>query len=180
MSSPTDSEIKVHYAMVRRGISFQFARLMSFHQHAAWETFLFEALHKEPPLGYQRPSLAQLLQCDKAAFARLGTQVTTVRQRDDGTYPVGEALLALRQDPNIELYLMPLGKSSSAPSPSAPSNPTYRLPTTTLWRWRRQGKRIWQREERWTSKCSTNSSGTQRPMAQKFQWRPYLLRLQLP
>jgi hypothetical protein len=41
LTSPTNSEIKVHYAMVRRGISFQFAKLMSFAEHAAWETFLF-------------------------------------------------------------------------------------------------------------------------------------------
>eukprot|EP00435_Cladocopium_sp_Y103_P020392 s3652_g5.t1 len=114
MTSPTDSEIKVHYAMVRRGISFQFARLMSFEQHSTWETFLFEALHREAPPGYSRPSLAQLLQCDKAAFARLGSQVSSVRQKDDGTYPLGEALLALRQDPNIALYLMPVAKSSSS------------------------------------------------------------------
>ena len=58
LTSPTDSEIKVHYAMVRRGISFQFAKLMSFAQHAEWETFLFEALHREAPPGYSRPSLA--------------------------------------------------------------------------------------------------------------------------
>ena len=32
LSSPTDSEIKVHYAMVRRGLAFQFARLMSHSQ----------------------------------------------------------------------------------------------------------------------------------------------------
>ena len=40
LSSPTDSEIKVHYAMVRRGLSFQFARLMSYSQHCQWESFL--------------------------------------------------------------------------------------------------------------------------------------------
>ena len=40
LSSPTDSEIKVHYAMVRRGLAFQFARLMSYSQHCQWETFL--------------------------------------------------------------------------------------------------------------------------------------------
>lgn len=126
LTSPTDSEIKVHYALVRRGISFQFAKLMSFHQHSQWETFLFEALHREPPPGYQRPTLAQLLQCDKAAFSRLGTQVTNVRQREDGTYPMGEALLALRQDPNIALYLMPLGKTAPAANTSAPSNAPHR------------------------------------------------------
>eukprot|EP00435_Cladocopium_sp_Y103_P045710 s1638_g13.t1 len=123
LSSPTDSEIKVHYAMVRRGISFQFARLMSFEQHSTWETFLFEALHRDPPPGYSRPSLAQLIQCDKAAFSRLGSQVTNVRQKDDGTYPLGEALLALRNDPNVALYLMPMGKPAvSTSSSSAPSH----------------------------------------------------------
>ena len=42
--SATDSEIKAHYAFVRRGIAFQFARLMSYNQHAQWESFLFEVL----------------------------------------------------------------------------------------------------------------------------------------
>ena len=120
LTSPTDSEIKVHYAMVRRGISFQFAKLMSYAEHAAWETFLFEALHREAPPGFARPSLAQLLQCDKAAFGRLTAQVTSVRQREDGTYPLGEALLALRHDPLVALFLMPTAKSSSAAAPAAP------------------------------------------------------------
>ena len=30
LNSPTDSEIKVHYAMVRRGLALQFAKLMAF------------------------------------------------------------------------------------------------------------------------------------------------------
>ena len=129
LSSPTDSEIKVHYAMVRRGISFQFAKIMSYEQHAIWETFLFEALHREAPPGYSRPSLAQLLQCDKAAFGRLSSQVPSVRQRDDATYPLGEALLALRQDPLIALYLMPTAKSSaSSSSPASSGQPPAARP----------------------------------------------------
>ena len=122
LTSPTDSEIKVHYAMVRRGISFQFAKLMSYEEHSAWETFLFEALHREAPPGFARPSLAQLLQCDKAAFGRLTSQVTSVRQRDDGTYPLGQALLALRHDPLIALYLMPSSRSSPTPPVGAPTS----------------------------------------------------------
>eukprot|EP00435_Cladocopium_sp_Y103_P055976 s209_g18.t1 len=33
LQSATDSEIKVHYAMIRRGLTFQFAKLMSYSQH---------------------------------------------------------------------------------------------------------------------------------------------------
>ena len=116
MQCQTDSEIKVHYAMVRRAIAFQFARLMSHAQHCQWESFLFEAMHREVPPGYHRPSLVQLLQCDKAAFARLGATVHDVKQRGDGTYPLGEALLALKNDPAITLYLAPLSRPQSSGS----------------------------------------------------------------
>ena len=54
----TDSEIKVHYAFVRRALALTFARVMSFEQHGLWEAFLFESLHRDPPPGYNRPSLA--------------------------------------------------------------------------------------------------------------------------
>ena len=116
----TDSEIKIHYAMVRRGLALQFSRLMSYAQHTEWETWLFESIHREPPPGYARPSLAQVLQCDKAAWSRLTTTVTDVRQTAAGQYPLGVALLAMRNDPNIALYLAPLAKPAS--NPSAPSS----------------------------------------------------------
>ena len=110
LSSPTDSEIKVHYAMVRRGLSFQFARLMSYSQHCQWESFLFDAMHREAPPGYHRPSLAQVLQRDRAAWSRLASTATELRQGADGTYPLGVALLDLRTDPNVTLYLSPVSK----------------------------------------------------------------------
>lgn len=116
LTSPTDSEIKVRYAMVRRGISLQFAKLMSYAQHAEWETFLFEALHREPPPGYSRPSLAQLVQCDKAAWTRLGSVVSNIRQAADGTYPLGIALLSMRSDPHIALFVAPVAKAPQASS----------------------------------------------------------------
>ena len=91
LQSATDSEIKVHYAMARRALAFQFAKLMSFHQHVQWETFLFEALHRDPPPGYSRPTLAQLLQCDTAASSRLGPTLSGIRQQEDGTNPLQKA-----------------------------------------------------------------------------------------
>ena len=108
LSSATDSEIKVHYAMIRRRLAFQFARLMSHEQHCQWETFLFEALHRETPPGYNKPTLAALLQRGKAAFGRLTSTVQSIRQDAGGAYPLGMALLNLRYDPNITLFLATL------------------------------------------------------------------------
>lgn len=119
LQSATDSEIKVHYAMVRRGLTMQFAKLMSYAQHALWETFLFEALHRDPPPGYGRPTLAQLLQCDRAAFSRLASTLSSVRQHEDGSYPLGLALLELRSDPIITLHLAPLPKTGQSSGPAA-------------------------------------------------------------
>ena len=122
LTSATDSEIKLHNALVRRGIALQFAKLMSHAQHTEWATFLFEALHRDAPPGYSRPSVAQLLQCDRAAWARLGSTVNSIRQDQLGGYPLGDALLALRSDPYITLYLAPLARHGSTQSDSGRRN----------------------------------------------------------
>eukprot|EP00435_Cladocopium_sp_Y103_P000568 s580_g1.t1 len=122
LQSPTDSEIKVHYAMVRRGLTFQVAKLMS---------YLFEALHREPPPGYSRPSLSQLLQCDKAAFSRLATTLSSIWQKDDGSYPLGAALLDLRSDPMIALYLAAVSKPVHSGGTSNASSSWRSQPYTT-------------------------------------------------
>lgn len=119
LTSPTDTELKMHYATQRRGLAFQFANLMTYAQHNEWLTFLIEALHRESPPGYQRPSLAQLLQCDRAAWTRLSSTLNSVRQQADGSYPLGDELLKLRSDPNITLYLSPVVKPSNASSESS-------------------------------------------------------------
>ena len=63
-----------------------------------------------------------MLQCDTAAWQRLATTVTEVRPRADNSYPLGDALLNLRHDPSITLYLSPVAKPQS---PSMPSNPRW-------------------------------------------------------
>lgn len=117
LTCATDSELKLHHAFVRRAVAMEFGKIMTFHQHNQWTTFLFEASRRECPPGYVKPGLSQILQCDRAAFARLATLNTQVRQAADGTYPLGIALLALRFDPHITLYLAPLAK------PAAPEHP---------------------------------------------------------
>ena len=114
LSSATDSEIKLHFALLRRGIALQFAKLMSHAQRSEWVVFLYEALHRDPPPGYSRCGLGQLIQCDKAAWSRLGSTVQQVRQDTTGQYPLGLALLALRSDPYIALHLAPVARAQSS------------------------------------------------------------------
>ena len=130
MSCPADSEIKLHYAFTRRAVALAFARIMTFQQHSAWETFLFESLHREVPPGYTRASLSQVVSCDKAAWARLATLNCQVREDDQGNFPLGEALLALRTDPSIALYLAPLAKPVQAVQSSSSARVSPYQPST--------------------------------------------------
>ena len=115
----TDSEIKLHYAFTRRAVALAFARIMTFQQHSAWETFLFESLHREVPPGYTKASLAQVVSCDKAAWSRLATLNCQVREDANGNFPLGEGLLALRLDPAIALYLAPLARPVQTAQPAS-------------------------------------------------------------
>ena len=49
--------------------------------------------------------------------------MTSIRNRPDGTFPLGEALLNLRQDPVISLRLAPLAKLG--PQVQAPRHSPY-------------------------------------------------------
>ena len=130
MTCSTDSEIKLHYAFSRRAVALAFARVMTFQQHSAWVNFLFESLHREVPPGYSKAGLSQVVSCDKAAWARLATLNITTREAADGSFPLGEALLGLKGDPAIALYLAPLAKplqhssgSTTRPAPYPTTGP---------------------------------------------------------
>ena len=122
---PTDTEMKLCNAFLRRGIAFKFARLMDYEQHNRWVSFLFTAAQRDMPPGYTRPSLHQLIACDKAAFTKLGSTMASVRARPDGTFPLGEQLLELRTDPIIVLYLAPLARAKDPPLPGPPRPTPY-------------------------------------------------------
>ena len=67
-----------------------------------------------PPVGSRR----QLIQCDKAAWGRLASCIQDIRQDAAGHYLLGVALLNLRRDPYIALYLSPVAKASASSSDS--------------------------------------------------------------
>ena len=118
LTSATDTEIRLRNALMRRGIALEFAKLASFSQHCEWMTFLFDAIHRDPPPGYSRPTVAQMLQWDRAAWARLGSTLQDIRQDAAGRYPFGLALLQLRHDPYIVLHLSPIAKPQAQTSES--------------------------------------------------------------
>ena len=72
-----------------------------FEQHSTEANFLIQAMQRESPPRYAKPSLHQIMLCDKAAFTRLESSISSVRQAQDGSFPLGLRLLELRNDPTI-------------------------------------------------------------------------------
>ena len=121
--APASSEMQFMYAMASRGIAFKFAKLMSYQQHSQWTSFLLQAMQCDAPQGYSKPSLHQVMMCDKAAFTRMASSMGSVRQRPDNTCPLGERLLELRSDSMIVLHLAPLARAQASQVPAQRSSP---------------------------------------------------------
>ena len=113
----TDSEIKIKLLALRPHKAW-ICKDHDLQQHSAWETFKFESFHREVPPGNVKAGLSQVISCDKA-WARLASMNVSVREAPDGTFPLGEALLNLRNDPAISLYLAPLAKPAQSSSSHA-------------------------------------------------------------
>ena len=58
-------------AFKRRGLALDFANVMSFTSHDKYVQLLFAHLNREPPAGYNRCSVSQLLAADKSAWCHL-------------------------------------------------------------------------------------------------------------
>eukprot|EP00435_Cladocopium_sp_Y103_P030754 s2321_g7.t1 len=58
-------------ALKRRGLALEFAGVMSYVNHERYVQLLFAHLNRDPPAGYNRCSVSQLLAADKAAWSSL-------------------------------------------------------------------------------------------------------------
>ena len=67
----TSSELLLRFAISRRGLAYDQANLIEFSLHEAWVTKLFTFRLRDAPAYHARISLEQLLNADRALFARL-------------------------------------------------------------------------------------------------------------
>lgn len=173
--APTSSELQFLNAMTRRGVSMKFARLMTFEQHTMWTSFLLQALQREPPPGYSKPGLHQLMLSDKAAFTKLASTMSSVRSKDDGSSQLGERLLELRSDPLITLHLAP-GTFGQTCDCTAFKSACSSLCTTStrfpISGWERK------RERRQKGQEASFAQSLAQQVASYGKWRPTLLCLQ--
>lgn len=128
------TSLQVLEALRRRGLAFEFAEVMSFDAHERYIQTLFSHLHREPPPGYQRCTVSQLVSADCQAWRRVIQDGVKPRRDENGVKPLDKALIEALQSYEVSFALIPLPtkqasnpKQSSEHAQKAPGKPKQKL-----------------------------------------------------
>ena len=119
------SALQVQEALRRRGLALDFADICSFAIHEKYIQTLFTHLRREPPAGFARCNVSQLVNADKEVWKKLIQDNVKPRRAIDGTKPIDSKLDEALKSYEVSFILMPLPsrstpKTETKPSPSFP------------------------------------------------------------
>eukprot|EP00435_Cladocopium_sp_Y103_P038397 s405_g10.t1 len=110
-------------SMKRRGLALEFAGVMSFTCHDKYVQLLFAHLNRDPPSGYNRCSVSQLLAADRAAWTSLIEKNVKPRPKADGSLELDTKLEEALKSYEVSFTLLPLiAKQPAAAKPTAPAS----------------------------------------------------------
>lgn len=144
----TTSALQVPEALNRRGIALVFADLVQHECYSRYMANLFSHLHREPPAGYSRCAVSQLVQADKAVFQVLLEQNIRPKRDQIGVLPLDDALNAALTSYQISFLLMPMpakkepqtSPKKNHPKPAQASDQVVRVRTQFMTKSWNKGK----------------------------------------
>lgn len=115
----TSSALQVQEALNRRGIALVFADLVQHEAYARYVSQLFSHLRREPPPGFSRCTVSQIIQADKAVFQLMLENNVRPKRDEHGNLALDDALGQALQSYQVSFSLMPLPskKESNAVQP---------------------------------------------------------------
>ena len=104
------TELKLMYALQRRGLAFDLVSLLSWEVHSEWVGKLFRALMAEAIPNFNPISLDQLLRADQELFLLLASEYTGSLKppAPDADPPLDLEVKRLMTDPRINVHLTPV------------------------------------------------------------------------
>ena len=117
------TELKLQWAMQRRGIAMDQCRLLDWDIHEDWVQWLLQALTKEVPSGFATIKLEQIVRADKELWTVLAQQHSKSLRPVDGTPVLNKDFVALTTDPRITMFVLPLPSSKAVHQPAAKPSP---------------------------------------------------------
>ena len=95
-------------AFRRRGLAFHFADLMSWEIHEKYLATLMDRMSLDPPPGYARTSLNQILRADRQCFTKAMREVTDFVRTPAGDLPLDAFFVDVLQHSEIAFHLLPM------------------------------------------------------------------------
>ena len=115
-------------------MGFAFIDCLSWEVHERYLQSLFGHLRTDPPEGYVKPTLQQLLKADRQVFLTMIRKDVRVRRREDNTLEMDTEIIAALQSYEVGFHLMPLPKpKTSETKPPAASGSTGTSPPNPTW-----------------------------------------------
>eukprot|EP00972_Heterocapsa_arctica_P082767 12195329-Heterocapsa_arctica.AAC.1 len=93
-------------------MAFDMANLISFPVHELLVDRLLEEYLHEPPTGFARGGLDQLMRADREIFRRLAEETRSgIAVDETGRLPLEATLKAVINEPAVKLFLLPVPTS---------------------------------------------------------------------
>jgi len=119
------SALQVQEAFQRRGIALVFADLITHESYTRYLTTLFGHLHRDPPAGYARTTVSQLVTADRTVWQMLLEEGVQPKRDEMGGLALDTKLMESLQSYRVSFSLLPLiAKKDSTPSPTKIAKPS--------------------------------------------------------
>ena len=100
--------MQVHESFVRRGIAMLCADVVSHDKYTEYISTLFNHMHRDPPPGYSRCTVSQIVSADKAVWQKLLEDNIKPRRQADGSLQLDDALQKALESYEVSFCLLPL------------------------------------------------------------------------
>ena len=101
------SAVQVKSAMERKGVVLYFADLVTYSAYTHYTAALFNHLHRDPPPGYSRCSVSQLVNADKLVWAKLLEENVKPRRSPTGDLPLDTELMRALESYQVSFAFLP-------------------------------------------------------------------------
>lgn len=122
LESSVQSSYQLLEALKRRGLAFDFAGIMTFQNHERFVHTLFAHMNRDPPPGYSRVSVSQLIAADKACWAKIIERGIKPRPDALGALPLNTEMMKALESYEVAFALLPLPTKGSNPVKSQQSH----------------------------------------------------------
>ena len=109
LTSELGNELRVHQAMIRRGLALEMSNLATYAVHEKVMRSFMAHLSRPPPPGYKAASVEAVLRADRELWTRIADQVRSELRADkNGELPIDLAMEQLHTSASVVFHLLPL------------------------------------------------------------------------